>query len=177
MVKNLNEDFDKIIACLNYLDIRPNIREYRWRFILQKIIFLAQALGIDTSYNFTLYVAGPYSHELAVDYYSQESALSSLQTDYELTQEDIRHLQKIQECCDFQKELSLLEATSTIVHLMTGSSTLSDDDVFSNAKSYKPFLSDSILVIGMTKAKKLLFKEEYLTEELKEEMDLWDRIQ
>lgn len=177
MVKNLSEDFDKVIASLKYLDARPYIREYRWRFLIQKITFLAQALGCNTNYNFTMYVAGPYSHALAVDYYSQEAALSSLQTDYELTQEDIRHLEKIRECCDLLEELSLLEATSTMVHLMAGLSTFSDDDVFSNAKSYKPFLSDSILVIGMTKAKKLLFKEEYLTEELKEEMDLWDRIQ
>lgn len=177
MVNKLSEAFDTVIASLKYLDLRPNIREYRWRFLIQKITFLTQVLSSKTDYNFIMYVAGPYSPALAKDYYSQEAALVSLHTDYELTQDDIQHLEKIQECCDFLGELSLLEATSTMVHLMRGLSTFSDDDVFSNAKIYKPYLSDSTLVIGMTKAKKLLFKEEYLTEELKEEMDLWDKIQ
>jgi len=173
----MTENFDKVIAVIKYLGLRPNLSEYRWRFLLQKITFLAQSLGLNTDYNFTPYVAGPYSTALTSDYNSQTDELISLQTDYELTESDVEHLDIINESLDLNGSLSLLEATSTIVYIMTEESRSVDDDIFVRAKSLKPHLSESFLIIGMTKGKQLLFKEEYLTEELKKEMDVWDKLE
>jgi hypothetical protein len=46
-----------------------------------------------------------------------------------------------------------------------------------NLKQLKPHIGDSDRVIGITKAKELLFKPEYLSEDLKREMDEWDRLE
>jgi hypothetical protein len=53
---------------------------------------------------------------------------------------------------------------------------LTDDDLFVRLKWLKPHLTDADRTIGITKAKELLFKPEYLTEEIVREMDEWDRL-
>lgn len=173
MVDNL----DKVIACLRFLDLKPNISSYVWRFLIQKTVHLAQALGLNTNYYFTVYVAGPYSPSLARDYYSHPDKIQALQTDYELTSEDIEILEKIKACCDLYQDLSLMECTSTVVYLMKEKPNLKDDDLFAKIKSLKPYLSDSTYVIGISKAKELLFKPEYYTDELKREIDEWERVE
>jgi uncharacterized protein YwgA len=39
------------------------------RFKIQKYVFLAKEFGLDMGYDFTRYIHGPYSSELANDYY------------------------------------------------------------------------------------------------------------
>lgn len=42
------------------------------RFKLQKYIFFAQKMGLDSNYSYNVYVFGAYSPELAQDYYSNQ---------------------------------------------------------------------------------------------------------
>ena len=169
-------NLDKVIAGLKFLGISPNIREYRGRFFIQKTAFLTKALGMEITYDFTVYVAGPYSHELTCDYYANSSKLESLQTDYELSQSDIQILEKIKSCGDIYDNMGLMEATSTVVYLKKQNPELTDDDLFVRLKRLKPHLTDADRTIGITKAKELLFKPEYLTEEIAKEMNEWDRL-
>lgn len=173
----MSENFEKVIAAINYLGLKPNIGEYKWRFLIQKITYLAQTLGISTDYDYTPYIAGPYSPALTRDYFNQSEALTSLQSSYELTDSDIRHLNIIREFIDLEGNLSLLETTSTIVYIMNDELESDDDEIFIRSKVLKPHISETLLIIGMTKAKQLLFKEEYLTEELKAEMDAWEKLE
>lgn len=53
----MSNDLDKVVACLKFLGLRPSMYVYRWRFLTQKIAFLAKALGMDIGYDFTIYVA------------------------------------------------------------------------------------------------------------------------
>jgi uncharacterized protein YwgA len=169
-------NFDKVIAGLKFLGLSPNVHEYRGRFFTQKTAFLAKALGVEIKYDFTVYVAGPYSRELTCDYYAQSTKLESLQTDYELTQSDVQVLEKIKACSDIYDNMGLMEAVSTIVYLKTQNPELTDDDLFVRLKWLKPHLTDGERTIGITRAKELLFKPEYLTEEIAKEMDEWDRL-
>ncbi|MEM4497354.1 MAG: hypothetical protein QW692_00825 [Nitrososphaerota archaeon] len=43
--------------------------EFDKRFLLQKYVFLARYFGLDLGYDYSLYIYGPYSRELADDYY------------------------------------------------------------------------------------------------------------
>jgi hypothetical protein len=70
-----------------------------------------------------------------------------------------------------------LEAVSTILYLKNNMNLDDDDAVFSETKRIKPHLGDSLIVIGIDIAKKLLFKPEYLTPALKKEMELWDKAE
>ncbi|MCW4048523.1 MAG: hypothetical protein NWE89_02185 [Candidatus Bathyarchaeota archaeon] len=170
-------NFDKVVAVIDYLGLNPNINEYKGRFLLQKITFLAQSLGVSTDYGFTPYISGPYSTELTTDYYSQNEELSSHRTNYQLTASEISSLDKIREYCDLDGSLALLESTSTFVYILNQESRSEDDDAFVRSKALKPHFSDSQLIIGMTKAKQLLFREEYLTDELKQETDIWEKLE
>jgi predicted protein tyrosine phosphatase len=72
--------------------------------------------------------------------------------------------------------MTLMEATAATVYLKQQKPQLSDDDLFVELKRLKPYLTDSDKLIGITKSKVLLFKPEYLTEEIKKELDAWDNI-
>jgi len=157
------------------LELRPNIQEYRWRFLIQKTVYLAQALGLRTNYDFTVYVAGPYSPSLAGDYYVHSDRVNALATDYELTTNETNLLRKIKECCDLYHDMSLMECTSTVVYLIKEKPEIREADLLARIKSLKPFLSDCVHVIGISKAKELLFKPEYLTTDLKKEIDMWEQ--
>ncbi len=173
----MREDFDKVIALINHLELNPDVDQYKWRFILQKVTFLAQALGVNIDYAFTPYVAGPYSSSLAHDYYTYRDELSSRRTSYILNETEIQSIEKISEYCDLEGDLSLLESTSTFVYIISQESGSDDDDINIRFRVLKPYISDTKRIIGMTQAKQLLFREEYLTEELKKEMDIWDTIE
>ena len=169
-------NLDKVIAGLKFLELSPNVHEYRGRFFTQKTAFLAKALGMEITYDFTVYVAGPYSHGLTCDYYAQSQKLESLQTDYELTQSDTQILGRIKACSDIYDNMGLMEAASTTIYLKMQNPALTDDDLFVKLKWLKPHLTDGERTIGIAKAKELLFKPEYLTEEIAKEMDEWDRL-
>ena len=175
----MSNDLDKVIACLKFLGLRPSMYAYRWRFLTQKIAFLAKALGMDIGYDFTVYVAGPYSRELNCDYYPDEikTKMDALQTDYVLTPSDLLVLERIRNCRGLLENQSLMEAASTAIFFMRQDNSISEDDLFMNLKWLKPHIGDSDRVIGITKAKELLFKPEYLSEDLKREMDEWDRLE
>jgi uncharacterized protein YwgA len=175
----MSNDLDKVIACLRFLGLRPSMYVYRWRFMTQKIAFLAKALGMDIGYEFTIYVAGPYSRELNCDYYRDEikTRMDSLQTDYVLTPSDVSVLERIRDCRGLLESQSLMEAASTAVFFMTQNPSITEDNLFMSLKWLKPHIGDSDRVVGITKAKELLFKPEYLTEEIKRETEEWDRVE
>lgn len=51
------------------------------RFLLQKYVFFAQRLGLQTEYGYNVYAFGAYSPELARDYYSSDLNQSGAATD------------------------------------------------------------------------------------------------
>jgi hypothetical protein len=169
-------DLDKIIASLRFLNLKPNMREYKWRFLVQKIAHLAQSLGLQTRYYFTIYVAGPYSSTLTRDYYGNQERINSLETEYQLTPDEQKILEKIGACCNLYEDMLLMECTSTVVYLMKENPNVKDGDIIAKIHALKPYLGDATCVIGISKAKELLFKPEYLTQELKREIDAWSKI-
>ena len=50
------------------------------------------------------------------------------------------------------------------------------DKVISEIKKIKPNLSEGEIIEAINVAKRLLFKKEYLTEDIKKELKLWDNI-
>jgi uncharacterized protein YwgA len=146
------------------------------RFFTQKTAFLAKALGMKLPYFFTPYVSGPYSHDLACDYYANADKVETLSSDYQLSNQEIEILDKIKSCSGIYDHMTLMEAAATTVYLKLQKPQLSDDDLFVELKRLKPHLTDSDKLIGITKSKALLFKAEYLTDEMKKEMDAWNNI-
>jgi len=171
------DDFKKVAALVNHLGLEIDPKVYKGRFLLQKLTYLAQVVGISTDYVFTTYVKGPYSKPLADDYYAHPELIYSEDSEYQLNQEEIDSAQKLISYCDFNGSLELLESTSTFAIIMNQTSYSDDNEINHKFKIKKPHITNKQRIIGLNKAKQLLFKEEYLTDELKEEMDLWDSIE
>ena len=68
--------FKRLVAFLKVLERKAGykftIKTFEDRVRLQKFVYLAKHFGIDLKYNFNLYIRGPYSSELADDYYKIE---------------------------------------------------------------------------------------------------------
>jgi uncharacterized protein YwgA len=84
------------------------------RLRLQKIIYIAKHFGIDLGYSFNEYLRGPYSPELADDYYELEKlwntdTIKSLET---LDGENVREL------IEFVKDKSINELEGIATGLM-----------------------------------------------------------
>ncbi len=171
-------NLDKVIACLSFLELRPNMRDYKWRFFTQKTAFLAKTLGMNISYDFIIDVAGPYSRQLNCDYYPFETKerIDNLETSYHLNLADRVVLLRIQHCKGLYRDQQLMEATSTIVYLIKERNIIDDGNLLIRMKALKPHLRDTHRIIGLTRAKELLFREEYLTPEIRREMETWDNI-
>ena len=178
--------YKKIIAILKYLGFSiesadsPEI-SFNSRFKIQKIAYLCKGLGIDLYHEFSIWVHGPYSHVLALDYYNYPDAVVNLDTDYDLDDHERKIVDKIQEkVLDHylaeEYENELLEAVSTLVYLREEDLGISDDDLIVKVKKMKPHLKESMIIISNNISKELTFKPEYLTKELRKELDIWDKI-
>ena len=71
----------------------------------------------------------------------------------------------------------LKTATSEAVLLLKKTPTIADGDLFRSLKLLDPHLSESDCLKAITNAKELLFKPEFLTVEIKKEMNEWDRLE
>lgn len=68
-----------IVATLHVLGVELSVRSSSQRRLMQDAIYLAQEVGVDFGYNFAWHGIGPYSTELADDYY--EAARTQEATD------------------------------------------------------------------------------------------------
>ncbi len=175
-------DFEKVISSIRYLGLHPtNITErttegYNQRYLIQKIAYLNQALGMNTRYPFTIYAAGPYSPTLTREYYAQPERVETLDSSYQLRQDDNERLDKIRNCCGILENNQLMEAASTSVFLIK-EGLANDGLIIRRIKFIKSHLSYEDVIVGLSRAKELLFRPEYLTGALKNESDLLDSIE
>jgi uncharacterized protein YwgA len=182
----MKPSYNKIIAILKELELsieksdKPNI-SFNTRLKIQKIAYLAKALGIELYHKFTICIHGPYSKVLADDYYNFPDAMINLETDYTLNESEKQIVNKIKEYVlnhylakDY--EIELLEAVSTIIYLKAEHPDYSDDDIFALVKSMKPHLKEYMIITSNNIAKELLFKPDFLTDKLKKEFEMWDNI-
>lgn len=168
-------NIDLVISSLKFLGIKPDVDSYNSRFLIQKITYLAQALGMPTNYSFIIHVAGPYSKALECDYYKEFNRVNSLETNYVLKSDNRMILEKLKDCCNFSENPLFLECISTVVFLKMENPELQDNDIFLAIRKLKPHLGEYLTLKGITKAKELLFKPEFLTEEIEKEIQLWDQ--
>lgn len=186
-MSKINPDFLKAIAILSNCNIEMKnpkpAKNFQTRLIIQKIIFLSKILGINLrSYNFSLYRNGPYSPSLTADYYDNNESIAALETSYHLTPNEQEIVGKINNVVlehplNKYNQADLLEAVSTAYYIKHYNDYFLDDDLFEKTKDEKPFISAKIITIAINIVKKLKFKPEYLTKEIQDELDLWDKAE
>ena len=130
-------------------------------------------MGMELNYNFHLWKHRPYSSSLAKDYYDINNDNHNFNNSgYIIPEREKIILDKFINI--FDTNIIQMESASTIMLL-----NLTYEDVElveKKMKEIKPHLSDMDIINGQNKAKELLFKDEFLTDELKSEMMELDNI-
>ncbi len=182
----MKKDIEKLIDGLKYWKINienPSYdKNYQSRLILQKLTYLCKSLGMEMDYRFNLYKNGPYCPSLTNDYYEYSNEIVSLKTDFNPLKSDKVIYDKIRKFVLSHQlfnehKADLLEAVSTVQFLKQLNPGEMDDLIFEKSKNEKPNLSDRLITIAINISKELNFKPEFLTKELKEELELWENAE
>jgi uncharacterized protein YwgA len=185
-MNEIKNDFKKVIAILKHLNL--NLKDpkkpinFQTRLIIQKIVFLSKYMKIKLgSYNFSLYKNGPYSPGLTADYYQNNDLITTLVSEVQLTPKEKGIVDSIKNLIlnhplNIYHQADFLEAISTAYYFKYYDEALLDDELFERTKAEKPYISDKIIIIALNTVKKLFFKPEYLTEDIKKELALWDNV-
>jgi len=167
----METDREKLIAYLRYLNLSldPNIS--RDRFRIQKMAFLLKNMGTELNYEFTFYRHGVYSPKLFGESLDHKDDFTLLRSNYKINDNERMILDKLR---DNIPDNDLMEAVTTIIYENIVYSDI--DEIIKRVKKLKPHLNDSIIISAVDLAKRFLFKNEYLTEEIKKEIEAWDNI-
>jgi len=167
----MKTDREKLIAYLKYLNLSLDPKIPRDRFRIQKIAFLLKSMGIELNYEFIFYQHGVYSPELFKESLVHGDDFALLRSNYEINDNERMILDKLK---DGIPDNDLMEAVTTIIYENIVYSDI--EEIIKRVKKLKPHLTDSIIISAVDLAKRFLFKNEYLTEEIKKEIEAWDNI-
>jgi len=177
----MRDDFKKFCSALRYLnlDLKNPREDYQTRFILQKMAYILKVLGFSLNYDFNLYIHGPYCRILTEDYYNNPKLIENQNQIPEFDQIEKNILEKIKKHVLGHKlakeHLSeFLETVATILFFKVNEPSLLDDDIFAKTKEEKYYLKDWMITVGINVVKKLLFHHDFVTEEVKKEIDTWN---
>ena len=133
MTGNTSELFDAVaIACGRDL----KVYEFDDRLILQKGCYILNSWGYGPRFRFNMYIRGPYSSELAKEYYKRDSITRGETC---VPEEAISRLAEI-----FSKGIGYAEAYATVLMIRTNSKDASREDVLKRAMDLKPRLKDEV---------------------------------
>jgi uncharacterized protein YwgA len=123
------ERLAKFIKALEYKGVfKFNINNFIHRLKLQKYVYLARKFGFDLGYEYNMYIHGPYSPDLARDYYALD--IQSVTGREELKEEFIRLIKGASE--------RWLELAASILMIHERYGHLDNDTLIKLVKSSKP---------------------------------------
>lgn len=115
-----------------------NVDKFNDRLMMQKGCFLLNHMGVSPKYPFNMYIRGPYSSELANDYY--EIARSGLPLNYTDVNKDL--IDKLSAI--FDKGIDYTEAYATLIIAKTFNPNLPAEKIKSMVIDMKPHLKACI---------------------------------
>ncbi len=165
---------DEILTALGYLRFAPNIDSQDDRIVIQKITYLLKKLGFGINFKFERRSRGPYSMNLDKEMWIYRDEYQALQSP-KPTAAQKRILNHVKESVPI--EVSRLEGAASAVYLMYDAYPKMDElGIREKLRLWKENFSEEQLTISMNDAKKLMFKEQYVTPELKNELSAWTRL-
>ena len=166
----MSEEIKKLVAYFKFLNLKLDLHKFHDRLELQKIAFLLKSMGISLNYEFGLSFSVVYSQKLYADSMNFAREFYELKSDYQINEDERAVLERLKEVLDNE---ALDVAVLIIYKNLTYENT---DKVVAKIKKIRPHVSEEEILDGINVAKKLLFKPEYFTEEIKQELKLWDSI-
>ncbi|HEV2519993.1 MAG TPA: hypothetical protein VGX00_05155 [Thermoplasmata archaeon] len=146
--------FDKVLACLKALGLRnPSPDNFEEKLVIQKAVYLLQLRGVQTGFEFNLYVRGPYSPALTAEIYGHRRELRLLETPIRLTMNEARAVGQLREWTHLQPSLLEVAATYAYFSIQLGRDPLESTR---GVRSLKGFYPESQIALGISLAKKFL---------------------
>jgi len=171
----MKEQTEKLIAYLNLLGIRISSDSFESRMKAQKLAYIIQNLLGKRLYQFNFYVRGPYSPELARDYFEHASDFAGGKSSYEPSSDE---REKLEHAKTFLSNMGLseFEIVAGLLFLMQEKG-LNENDAELKLHELKPQLKLEDIWRGTNTIKKLFLTSELrdkIMNELKKELDAWD---
>ncbi len=136
-VKDMHKDpRNLLVAVSRALGRDLDKRKFEDRLLMQKGCYILNSWGFGDMYRYSLYIRGPYSSELADDYYE----LRDIGSTTDIPEESISRLSEI-----LSKGVDYTEAFATVLLVRNNNPGRSGAEVRSKALSIKPHLKDEIL--------------------------------
>src|SRR3989344_5892876 len=116
LVKRLRKPLDHAVYTIAVLKKtgNANISSLRNRVICQKIVYFANRLGITPQYDFSIYVKGPYSPELANDLYALEPYFGEIRGAEFVSEKTEKSFNRLQSILAVDNMERALEISSTL---------------------------------------------------------------
>ena len=123
----------------NYEEFTYKIKtSFDFRLKVQKFVYIAKYFGWNHSYNYSLYIRGPYSSALADDYYDKD--LLTYSPSRIETFDSISFNSFVKE-----KPINYLESASTILYFMNAQKNFSKTDALNKLEEIKPYIDSQIV--------------------------------
>jgi len=132
------------IKALEGIGFKFDVNRFNHRLKLQKYVYLARRYGFDLGYHYNLYIRGPYSPELANDYYALKEDMPKEHVDLP---EDFFRLVK-------GKSERWLELAATLVMIKERYPDISEEEMINLVIGNKPFANIEELKGILAKLKK-----------------------
>ncbi len=166
---------DKVLMYLKELDFQPDLNNFENKLIIQKVVCLMKLLKFDVKYDFSIHIRGTYSRDLTEDLYQNKKKLYPLNITPKLTKEEINQLFAIREISD-ELNSKYLEIMATYAYFRFAEKKNEEDSII-KLKKLKPFFSDRLIAVGISKTKELFFKpNKKEIQEMKSEFNAWENI-
>ncbi len=124
-----------IVAVSKALGRDIDRRKFTDRLLMQKGCYILNTWGYGPFYRYGLYIRGPYSSELADDYYE----MGSLSGSTTVPKDAITKLSAIMD-----KGVDYTEAYATVLLVKKNNPTRSNEDIFNKAVDIKPHLKKEV---------------------------------
>ncbi|EJG06307.1 hypothetical protein Metli_0337 [Methanofollis liminatans DSM 4140] len=147
-------DRSKVIACFREAGFRMDKGQFEHRLIAQKLVYLLKLKGVEFAYPFHLYVRGPYSPDLAREYYQHADEFSRCETERALSPVEADSVAGLTGL--FGKSPSLLEIGATYGYLAYEMHQ-PPQQAYRAVRRMKSFYSNEQIVKGINRVKQYLF--------------------
>jgi len=163
---------EKIVSCFKEVGVSLRIDRFENRLIIQKAVFLLELIGMKFDYNFSLYVRGPYSPDLASELYAHEGKLHNMKP-CPLSESEKEKITRVYELSnEFEPKILEIMATYLFIWKVKGESV---NEALIHLKKLKPY-PETQIVIGVSRAKQLLPPTENEIREMKAEFKAWEDV-
>jgi len=132
----MRDGFDMLVAAVaSAVGHRLDVNKFNDRLTMQKGCYILNSWGYGPVYDYGLYIRGPYSRELADDYYEIKS-IPAMTT---IPAEAIDNLKAI-----FDKGIGYAEAYATVLLIKRNSVNAEPEKILSRALELKPHLKSEV---------------------------------